>query len=506
MKKFFEEAIKNIEELINLRYKQIDLLNKLEKSQDSNVLFFKIKNYKLWIITLKKQMDNPVTISNKEDIINLKLSSKKLETHLIELLELGEFKDIDDTKNEIQELERQIALLTDSMTNSVNSISSIDNASNNDIEIDEKLIKDDIKKPIKKKIVMVRKSPKKDIEEIKAVGEVKAVGEAIKMTNEKKVDTTKIEAQPKILKDEIRPTDPKGAAMFDLRYVYGIGPKNAEKLVEQNITLEKLLEEWTELVKKDVSNAILMPSKIPKPATITTLQWNSLTTEAKYNIQIKILNDRFQKETHYLKKLNNHQIMGIKYFYDISQKIPRDEIQKAEHFLKASAKHLNPDIIVTLCGSYRRGRAASGDIDCLITHPEIKTSEELENYPINLLSKFVEFLTNLDFLVDHLTDNGKTKYMGFCIVKQPNKKNNTARRIDIRFIPFNSYGTAVLYFTGSKLFNTKMRAFALSKGYYLNEYGLKRLKDDVLILSKTEEEVFEILKYPYKTPKERDIE
>ena len=45
MKKFFEEAIKNIDELMNLRFKQIDLLNKLDKSQDANVLYFKIKNY-----------------------------------------------------------------------------------------------------------------------------------------------------------------------------------------------------------------------------------------------------------------------------------------------------------------------------------------------------------------------------------------------------------------------------------------------------------------------------
>ena len=189
----------------------------------------------------------------------------------------------------------------------------------------------------------------------------------------------------------------------------------------------------------------------------------------------------------------------------MSQKIPREEVQKGERILKAAAKHMNPDLIITLCGSYRRGRAKSGDVDCLITHPEIKTLEDLDTNPTNILAKFVELLTNLDFLVDHLTDFGRSKYMGFCVIKQAGKKTNTARRIDIRFIPFNSYGASILYFTGSKTFNTTMRTHALGKGYSLNEYGLKRLSDNVLIPCKTEEEVFEILKYTYKKPEERDI-
>jgi DNA polymerase/3'-5' exonuclease PolX len=130
--------------------------------------------------------------------------------------------------------------------------------------------------------------------------------------------------------------------------------------------------------------------------------------------------------------------------------------------------------------------------------------EDLENSAINILAKFVELLSNLDFIVDHLTDFGKSKYMGFCIIKQTNK-NNIARRIDIRFIPFNSYGSSILYFTGSKTFNTQMRTHAIGKGYSLNEYGLKRLANNEFISCKTEEEVFTILNYPYKTPQERDI-
>ena len=57
----------------------------------------------------------------------------------------------------------------------------------------------------------------------------------------------------------------------------------------------------------------------------------------------------------------------------MSEKIPRDEIKTAESILKKIASHMNKDLLVMICGSYRRGRDKSGDVDCLIAHPLIKT-------------------------------------------------------------------------------------------------------------------------------------
>jgi DNA polymerase/3'-5' exonuclease PolX len=109
--------------------------------------------------------------------------------------------------------------------------------------------------------------------------------------------------------------------------------------------------------------------------------------------------------------------------------------------------------------------------------------------------------------------------MGFCnimqFIKNKNKskeetqethqKHNTARRLDIRIVPFESYGSAILYFTGSKTFNTNMRSHALKKGYSLSEFGLTKISNGELIPCSTEEEIFKIINYPYKTPVERDI-
>ena len=170
MKKFFEEAIKNIDELMNLRFKQIDLLNKLDKSQDANVLYFKIKNYKVWLETLQKQIEKDIKITTKEDITNLNLASKKLETHLIELLETGEIKDIDDTKNEIQELERQIGILSDTMIRSVNSNASHnDSSDNSDTETETNIAKQPTPTPIPNVLTATSDSNKKPIKKIKKV-------------------------------------------------------------------------------------------------------------------------------------------------------------------------------------------------------------------------------------------------------------------------------------------------------------------------------------------------
>lgn len=493
MKKLFEKAINDIETLLQLRSKQIILLNQLERSKEASIINFKIKFYKIWINLLNDCIKKNIEIKTKEDIINLKSTikiTKSLEAHLLELFETGDIKDIDDARNEIVNLEKQVnKLSTENDSQSLfNSMSSaVDDDTGEDIASPTKTIS------VNKKKIPISEGAKETKEITKTKGH-------------KKIDTSTIESQPKLLLEEIRPTDPRGGAIFDMRYLYGVGPKTAEKLVDGGIILEKLLEDWTTWIKKNPENAILMVSKLPiPPPGYNKQQWETFNENKHRSIQMEILNTKLNKETKYLYKLTSHQLLGVKYFHDMSQKIPREEVQRAERILTTSAKHMNKDLILKLCGSYRRGRAKSGDIDCLITHPDIKTMEDLDISSVNVLAKFVELLTNIDFLVDHLTDFGKSKYMGFCIIKQSGKKNNIARRIDIRFIPFDSYGTALLYFTGSKTFNTQMRTHALGKGYSLNEYGLKRLTDNILIPCKTEEEVFKILDYPFKKPEERDI-
>ena len=81
-------------------------------------------------------------------------------------------------------------------------------------------------------------------------------------------------------------------------------------------------------------------------------------------------------------------------------------------------------------------------------------------------------------------------------------KNNPYRRIDIRYVAYDSFYSAILYFTGSKDFNKKMRQLAVNMGYTLNEYGLYD-ETNKQILIHSEKNIFDALSMEYITPDKR---
>lgn len=207
------------------------------------------------------------------------------------------------------------------------------------------------------------------------------------------------------------------------------------------------------------------------------------------------------------KVITHHQYLGAKYFEDLEQRIPQNEIKLVETYLQQWIPEFRPDCEFQILGSYRRNAATSGDIDVLLSIPSVKTDEDMLQM-CNILPQLVTFLTGKGFLVDHLTKDGKSKYMGMCKIG-----DNPVRRIDIRFTPFESKGAAILYFTGSGGFNRIMRKWAIQQGYKLNEYGLwnrlgegKITKDTQFSFcscSDSEEMIFKELNMPYLTPPQR---
>lgn len=97
---------------------------------------------------------------------------------------------------------------------------------------------------------------------------------------------------------------------------------------------------------------------------------------------------------------------------------------------------------------------------------------------------------------------GNEGYMGVCQLSA----KSVNRRIDIKAYPYDQYGFALLYFTGSGNFNLGMRAEALNQGYSLSDHGLTPTAiGKKSIACPTEEDVFKALKMEYKTPKDRDL-
>jgi DNA polymerase (family 10) len=69
-------------------------------------------------------------------------------------------------------------------------------------------------------------------------------------------------------------------------------------------------------------------------------------------------------------------------------------------------------------------------------------------------------------------------------------------------VPPESYGAALVYFTGSKAHNIELRRIAIEKGWSLNEYGLT--EGEKVIAGRTEEEVYRALGMDWIPPELRE--
>jgi NAD-dependent DNA ligase/DNA polymerase/3'-5' exonuclease PolX len=194
--------------------------------------------------------------------------------------------------------------------------------------------------------------------------------------------------------------------------------------------------------------------------------------------------------------LNANQKAGLKYYEDIMERIPREEIDEYNEVFKNVFDNIRKDKAADkyeIVGSYRRGARTSGDIDMIITSPDP-----------TLFTRFVEALKTQNIIVEILSQ-GKTK----CLVITKLPLHKVARRVDFMYTSQEEYPFAVLYFTGSKTFNTMMRGHALRQGVSLNEHGLykkeqgKAKEEKVTNTFLSERDIFDYLHLKYKAPEQR---
>lgn len=308
-------------------------------------------------------------------------------------------------------------------------------------------------KQIKNAISIIEKYPHeiksgKDLEEIKGIGKG-IMGRIDEILEKGYLSEIKLDEEKKEYLKEVE----------ELEQVFGIGPKKAYELIK------------------------------------------------KYNIKsILDLKEAYNKGEI---ELTNQMVIGLKYYDIYKENIPRVEVTKIDKYLTRIIKNVDDELFHMICGSYRRGKQTSNDVDVLVSHPKIKTRLDIGGKTGNYLIKLVERLKKEGFLLADLTDKDfEVKYMGFCQYKEGSKEF-PVRRIDIRFVPYESWAAGVLYFTGSGSFNQKMRELAGELGYKLNEFGLykvsyvKEQEKLTQIKTSTEKEIFEHLGMEYLPPEKR---
>ena len=138
---------------------------------------------------------------------------------------------------------------------------------------------------------------------------------------------------------------------------------------------------------------------------------------------------------------------------------------------------------ISIAGSLRRYRETIGDVDVVVASESAAP----------IMEAFVRGPT-----VERILAQGETK--SSVVVSR-------GLQIDLRVVPPASYGAALLYFTGSKEHNVRLRGLALRRKLLLNEYGLYRVGAEARgqeIAAETEEDVYGALGLDWIPPELRE--
>ena len=262
----------------------------------------------------------------------------------------------------------------------------------------------------------------------------------------------------------------------ELKKLSGVGESIAEKISE---IIETGKSQYLETLKK------LMPADIEALTSIEGMGPKGV--KRLYDkLKIKTLDDL-------ARAAQEHKIREIKGFGPKTEENILDHLELArqgkERILLGYALPVAEEIRerlskektvsqVQITGSLRRMKETIGDIDILASSTNPKET--------------ADFFVAMDD-VREVLGKGVTK----CSVIL---KSNT--RVDLRIVDEKSFGSALMYFTGSKDHNIKLRTIAMNKSYKLNEYGLFKREEQVA--GRTEEEVYEKLGMEWIPPELRE--
>lgn len=270
---------------------------------------------------------------------------------------------------------------------------------------------------------------------------------------------------------EIVHNDPK-----ELQELPGIGKDLAEKIqtIVESSTLPQL-EELKEQIPPDVVRMLDIPGIGPKKVAFL---FSELNIHSLDDLKAAAENGVIAEQKGFGKKTEQIILEGLEQLNQIGDRVRLAEAKAQSDAIIADLGQLDSVQHISEAGSCRRRKETVGDLDILVTSSE---PDEV-----------------MDALADHELVN---KVLARGDTKQ-RVRLNSGLELDLRVVPEESYGAALLYFTGSKEHNIVLRRRSQDRGLKLNEYGL--FKKDKLVSGKTEEEVYKSLDLPWIPPEIRE--
>jgi DNA polymerase (family 10) len=250
----------------------------------------------------------------------------------------------------------------------------------------------------------------------------------------------------------------------------GIGSGIAKKIseIEKTGTFSEL-EELRAKIPASLPELLELEGVGPK--TVHTL-WMKLGIQSVADLERAARQRRIRavkgfgekKEAEFLRSIERHRAAA--------GRMTRDQ---ADAVVARATSVLTPGKF-EVAGSYRRGKSTVGDIDIVTMEPP---------QAVNARARTI---------ADEIIMAGNEKTSIRCLGQQ----------VDFRFTEPGSFGAMLLYLTGSKEFNIRLRGIAIEKGLKLNEYGLEERAGGGLHTFPDEASLFAYLGLPFIPPEIRE--
>jgi len=266
------------------------------------------------------------------------------------------------------------------------------------------------------------------------------------------------------------------AARNELTEIPGVGKELADKIKEYVETGRmKEYEKLQEKIPLETTELLRIPGLGPKTLSLLFSELgvrNSADLEkALDGPEILNFKGMGQKKIEDIRK-------GISLLRESKERRQLGVVLPLGESLAAAVSRIPGTEGTILAGSLRRMRETVKDIDVLT----------ISDNPPEVVEAFTSLRPEKDVLA-----SGGTK--GSVILQD-------GIQADLRVVGPESYGAALLYFSGSKAHNVRLRGLAQKMGLKINEYGVFRGEE--MIAGETEAEIYRTLGLPFIPPELRE--
>lgn len=274
------------------------------------------------------------------------------------------------------------------------------------------------------------------------------------------------------------PDDISKLDLAGLKQIPNVGAAIAKKLADYNSTgTIRQVDELRTQIPAGVRALTAIPTLGPKKALAV---YQELGISSVPELAEAIGEGRLRGLKGFGAKTEDNILRGIELMQRSGDRVLIDAATELAEDIVAGLSQITGCERCTHAGSLRRMRETIGDIDILAASSD----------PGPIMAAFA----GLPQVADVIARGDKKTSI----------RTTRGLQVDLRVVPPESWGAALQYFTGSKQHNVRTREMAVRAGLKLSEYGLFEAESGDLVVSATEEEVYERLGLPWIPPALRE--